>query len=140
MLRRAARRFSSSRFDAEDLLQDTLARCLRFRWTCTSENVGGWCYTVMRNEAYGRARQQRRGSFFELQDDRETPDTLADQVYIDQIIERIKLLPEDRRAMLQAAIDGASYEELGQRFGVKTNTVKTRLYRARMKLDATPFG
>ena len=64
----------------------------------------------------------------------------AEQTYIDayapqEIMEALnKLSPERRDVFIAAAIDGKSYQEVADEFGIKIGTVMSRLNRARTQL------
>jgi RNA polymerase sigma factor (sigma-70 family) len=51
------------------------------------------------------------------------------------VIRDLRQLPEmDRTALLLAAVQGFSYEQIAEALGLSLGAVKTKIYRARLKL------
>ncbi len=124
---------------AEDLVQETLMRA----WANLSSfqpgtNIGAWLYTILRNEFYTELRKRRH----------EVPDpdgalaaTLVSQPsqesrvdFQDLRLALAKLAPPQREAVLLVGASGLSYEEAAQMCNCAVGTMKSRVYRARMRL------
>jgi len=135
-LRHAARRLSGNRLDAEDLLQETLIRCLRFRHGVEDANPIGWCLVVMRNQHYSMTRRPKLVSYWGdgLDDMQSVPDRHEDQVYVNQILDRVLKLTPERQQMIEGWVNGLDYGQIGQLMNCPTNTVKSRLSRTRAAL------
>jgi RNA polymerase sigma-70 factor, ECF subfamily len=124
---------------AEDLVQETLVRA----WANLSSftpgtNMGAWLYTILRNEFYTDLRKRRH----------EQPDpdgtlaaTLVSQPsqesrvdFQDLRLALVKLAPPQREAILLVGASGLSYEEAAHLCNCAVGTMKSRVYRARMRL------
>ena len=143
-----------NRQEAEDVLQSCYAKALAAiggfegRSTLTT-----WLTRIAINEALGRRRvNQRRRKHLEaegvqvLETYREqltkgsqapSPEAEAAREQLRSILERaIADLPENfRTVFVLHEIEGASVEDAAQLLGIPTGTVKTRLMRARLKLQ-----
>jgi RNA polymerase sigma-70 factor (ECF subfamily) len=152
-LYRMARAILHNDSEAEDALQDAymhaFARLDCFRGECA---LATWLSRIVINEALGRLRKKRREAEKRFTTEQAVPDaqiirfpvaTSADdpernmaQRQILELIERtMDGLPEKFRVVLMArTIEGLNVEETAELLGIKPETVKTRLYRARRLL------
>jgi RNA polymerase sigma-70 factor (ECF subfamily) len=101
-----------------------------------------WLYIVARNEAIGALRQSRRRNCrpVEAFDDLAAAGESAEATLIRQEEERalaatLDDLPEPFRTPLLLSLQGASLDDIARRCGVPAATAKTRLFRARKKLE-----
>jgi RNA polymerase sigma-70 factor (ECF subfamily) len=138
-LYRAAWALCGSREDAEDLVQDTLARVLA-RPRVVRGDERGYLLQALRNTFYTRLRtQSRRPVTVAMPEDRQpadprapAPDRMAETA---EILEAIAELPEDfRLAIVAVDILGLSYGEAGRVLDAREATITTRLYRARRRI------
>ncbi len=139
-LYRAAWALCGSREDAEDLVQDTLARVLA-RPRVIRGDERAYLMTALRNTFYSRGRDaSRRPRTIAGLDDVEPvaphpglgPDRVAE---VNEILAAIAELPEDfRLALVAVDILGLSYAEAGRALGAREATITTRLYRARQRI------
>ena len=147
-LYRIARGIVRSDAEAEDVVQDTYVRALtgleRFRGDSA---LGTWLTRIAINEALGRVRRAR--PMTNILDDSpnapdnvatETPDpeklmaTLESRAMLEEAIDQ---LPDPFRSVFVARIvEGLSVEETAVLFGLRPETVKTRVHRARVRLRA----
>jgi RNA polymerase sigma-70 factor (ECF subfamily) len=144
-LRNAARRLCRNRLDAEDLLQDTLIRCLKFREACHTD-AKNWCYTIMRHVWFTQLRRNKhirsREADWAMRPVDHSP--VEEHIYALQMLDRIKLLSPKQRAMLNAWLEFDSsyrdgrYERIALLFGIKLGTVKSRMWRLRETLCEIP--
>jgi RNA polymerase sigma-70 factor (ECF subfamily) len=137
MLRRVARRLCSNRLDAEDLLQDTVMRCLKYREKCTSE-IGRWCKAVMRNIwRSGHTLRIRRIAREDVWATRYVePHDLDEWLYATQVLDRVSLLSPMQHRFMVAWLDVDEYAPLAVMFGIQLGTVKSRISRIRETLAA----
>lgn len=152
-LYRMARAILHNDSEAEDALQDAymhaFARLESFRGDSA---LATWLSRIVINEALGRLRKKRREAEekfptekavvdariirFPVATSTDDPERNMAQRQILALIERtMDGLPEKFRVVLMArTIEGLSVEETAQLLGIKPETVKTRLYRARKLL------
>lgn len=168
---RIARSILGNDPEAEDALQSAYLRAFRSLDTFRGESaLGTWLSRIVINEALGLARTRRPK--LETSGDDQTmlagqvvpfplaaaspdPERSMAQRQMQAAIERaIDELPEAFRTVLVARVlEEMSVEETAELLGIRPETVKTRLYRARhllrraiekqigpVLLDAFPFG
>jgi RNA polymerase sigma-70 factor (ECF subfamily) len=142
-----AYRLTGSVHDAEDLLQETFIRAFRNMEKLESvENKGGWLYTILKNLFLNSLDKQKR-----------TPSSSADPSLvenlkavepvdgsIDDMDEKLQSalmeLSESERVMLIAReVEGLSYQEIADMYGITLGTVKSRISRSRESLRAAYF-
>ncbi|HXT70544.1 MAG TPA: RNA polymerase sigma factor [Vicinamibacterales bacterium] len=148
-LYRVARGIVRDDAEAEGVVQDTYVRALtgleRFRGDSA---LGTWLTRIAMNEALGRVRRRRPVQM----EAGSAPAILAEPVSTTPDPE-IQMATTESRAMLEEAIDqlpddfrtifiariveGLSTEETAELFGLRPETVKTRVHRARAKLRAS---
>jgi RNA polymerase sigma-70 factor, ECF subfamily len=124
---------------AEDLVQEALMRA----WANLSSfqpgtNMGAWLYTILRNEFYTDLRKRRH----EVPD----PDGMLAATLVTQPSQESRvdlkdlrlalssLAPPQREAILLVGASGLSYEEAAQMCSCAVGTMKSRVYRARVRL------
>lgn len=145
MLFGLARRITGSPDDALDALQDSCVKA----WTSIQALQGGsfrgWMSTIVARTCLDRVRSRRQTSPLEdddrvipLPDPRPGPETQAlatDRVRL--IEDALATLSEDHRAIvLMRDLSGLSYEEIATSLDVPIGTVRSRIARARVLLQA----
>ena len=135
-LYRAARAWTRSREEAEDLVQETYARVLARPRFLRGEDELGYLLRAVRNTLISQRRTERRRPVTtELVDDVAAgarADDPAEATETRQVYAAIADLPEDfRDALVAIDIVGLSYEEAARVLGVREGTVTSRLFRAR---------
>src|SRR5947209_4202809 len=150
-LYRLARGILRNDAEAEDVVQDTYVRAFthleQFRG---DSSLSTWLSRIAMNEALGRLRRQRPGvEWSELEksapqaqiipfplaatDDPEK--SMAQREIRDVVEHAIDELPEPfRLVFITRVIEGMNVEETAEILGLKAETVKTRLHRARTML------
>jgi RNA polymerase sigma-70 factor (ECF subfamily) len=136
-LYRAARAWTRSREEAEDLVQETYARVLARPRLLRGEDEVGYLLRALRNTLISQRRtEQRRPVTAELLD--ESPlgtrasDDPAEAAETRQVFAAIHELPEEfRDALVAVDVAGLSYPEAARALGVPEGTVTSRLFRAR---------
>ena len=150
-----ALRLTGNRADAEDLAQDALLKAIRalsgFRG---DSQASTWAYRITVNAWKNRVRSEKRRLFWRTvslgliggDDGEETVrDIPADDAPPDAHLESreksagvqaalLQLEPDDRAIVVLREIEDRSYAEIGEMLGLTQGTVKSRLFRARMKL------
>jgi RNA polymerase sigma-70 factor (ECF subfamily) len=139
-LYRAAWALCGSREDAEDLVQETLARVLA-RPRVIRGDERGYLMRALRNTFYSRLRtSSRRPQTGPQLEDVQPPDPRSTHqperaLEVGEILDAVAALPEDFRMTL-VAIDilGLSYAEAAKALDTPEATITTRLYRARQRI------
>jgi RNA polymerase sigma-70 factor (ECF subfamily) len=146
---RALRLTGGDEMRAADLVQETMLRAFR-SWDGfeTGTNVGAWLMTILRNAFISDYRRRRRAPRPVELDDARGPSVFAlvgeddpEGEFFHRIIDReviraIQGLPDDfRLPLVLSDLDGLSYGEIGERLDLPVGTVKSRLHRARRRLQ-----
>ncbi len=143
-------RFVNDKTDAEDILQETFLRLYKNKhYYKEIAKFSTWIYTIAGNLAKTELRKKKRRSFFsihnfmdtekdyELPDKGITPDRQANSVITNSEIQKAidKLSAKFKQVILLRDVQGFSYEEIAQIVNVPLGTVKSRVNRARLKLQ-----
>jgi RNA polymerase sigma-70 factor, ECF subfamily len=136
-----ARYLGGSAADAEDLVQETIARALAAERGFDGANLKAWLFRILRNLHIDGHR--RRAPQLDL-DGPVDADLLRDDVEIDQLrhlvaadIEAALLaLSDEARTVILLDLEGLTEVEAAAVMGCAVGTVKSRLSRARQLLRA----
>ncbi|MDP6042252.1 MAG: sigma-70 family RNA polymerase sigma factor, partial [Candidatus Latescibacteria bacterium] len=143
-------RFVGDRETAEDIVQETFLRAFRKREEYRAiANFSTWLFTIAGNLAKSELRRRKRWRLFSLHRDDESdtgmelpdksmrPDAVAESSLADvQIQEAIASLPDNyRQVILLRDVEGMSYQEIAEIVKCPVGTVKSRVNRARLKLQ-----
>ena len=125
-----------NRHTAEDLVQETFLRGWRSRDKLRDTKAArAWLYTILRNE-HARLYERQRPDARDPSDLPEVPvrgyDTSAEAFVMRRALARLE--SDYRDPLLLQVIGGFSCSEIGQMLDLNTNTVLTRLFRARRAL------
>src|SRR5919197_1666297 len=154
-LYRTALRMTRSEADAEDLVQETYIRALRFREQFTpGTNLKAWLFRILTNTFINTYRKRARApETTELDDVDEfslyrrmseeraassSPDPereFLDGIVSSEVKEALADLPEKFRATVLLDVEGFSYKEIAEMLGVPIGTVMSRLHRGRKFLQ-----
>jgi RNA polymerase sigma-70 factor, ECF subfamily len=148
----AALRMTKNPSDAEDLVQETIAKAyVAFHQFRPGTNLRAWLYRILSNTFINGYRKRRRepvqapGTEFH-EDWQASADRLAgpvrsaeaealDRLGDSDILAALRDLPEDFRvAIYLADIEGYPYREIAEMMGTPIGTVMSRLHRGRSKL------
>ncbi|MDA0712323.1 MAG: sigma-70 family RNA polymerase sigma factor [bacterium] len=143
-------RFVSDRETAEDIVQETFLRAFRKRKEYRAiANFSTWLFTIAGNLAKSELRRRKRWRLFSIHrdDDSETGIELPDETYRpdkvaessladDHIHDAIAALPDNyRQVILLRDVEGMAYQEIAEIVDCPVGTVKSRVNRARLKLQ-----
>jgi len=143
-------RFLGDRTDAEDILQETFLRLYKNKhYYKEIAKFSTWIYTIAGNLAKTELRKRKRRNIFsihnfmstekdyELPDKGITPEKFANAAITDKEIQKAigKLSPKFKQVILLRDVQGFSYEEISQIVNIPLGTVKSRVNRARLKLQ-----
>ena len=149
-LYRGALRLTRDPEAAQDLVQDTYLRALRYRHSFQAgTNIKAWMFAIMRNLFWDRFKTSHPGDVslddvgeFPLYDRlrEETgslPETeVLDRLAAQEVVKAIeKLPPLYREVVLLVDVEGFSYKDAAQVIGVPIGTIMSRLHRARQQLQ-----
>lgn len=114
----------------------------------TGTNCRAWLMTILRNTFVNEFRQQQRRPDpvdYDAVDERPVWSQLKeedpsgdffDRIIDDEVVRAIENLDEEFRVTLVLSdVDGLSYAEIAEQLGIPEGTVKSRLYRARRRLQ-----
>jgi RNA polymerase sigma-70 factor (ECF subfamily) len=143
---RVARRFVSSREEAEDLVQETYARAFR-SWQSfqPGTNLRAWLFRILTNLNIDRGRRLQRapdtqpleeGDYFlynKLEEAGDTPEERVDQrLSQDDAVAALSAVPHDfRDVIVLVDIGDFSYADAAQILDIPIGTVMSRLHRGR---------
>jgi RNA polymerase sigma-70 factor (ECF subfamily) len=125
---------------ADDLVQETLVKAWdKHHSFQMGTNLKAWLFTILRNEFYSQMRKRGR----EIQDsDGIMTERLAvhpgqhGKLDLDDFRKALEQLPEDQReAIILIGASGFSYEEAAEICNCAVGTIKSRVSRARSRLQ-----
>ena len=152
-LYRAALRLTRDPARAEDLVQDTYVRALRYQHSYqTGTNMKAWLFAIMRNLFWDRFKGGRPEDisldgdgelslYDTLKDPTAVPEAdVLDRVAAAEVVEAVETLPElHREGVLLVDVEGFSYKDAAEVLGVPIGTVMSRLHRARRQLQKSLY-
>jgi len=136
-------KFFKSIDDAEDLIQETFLKALKYRDKYRSEtNFAGWVYTIMRNTYFNISKRKK---LFVSGDDENNEfrylsyspsngmlqDNMVNEKYI---LKQINSLSDNIKIPFLKYIDGFKYEEIADEMNLPLGTIKSRIFYARKEL------
>ncbi len=148
-LYRAARRYTRSAADAEDLVQETMVKAYAgFHNFTAGTNVRAWLFRIMTNTWITSYRTSQRRPDEVLAAD--VPDgwpnapgqpsaelAALEAMGDDEVRDALQALPEGRRLVVYYAdVEGFRYKEIAEILDIPLGTVMSRLHRGRANLRA----
>ena len=143
-------RFVGDHIEAEDIVQETFLRLFKNKhYYKEIAKFSTWIYTIAGNLAKTELRRRRRRQFFsishfmtqdkdyDIPDDTKSPEQAANSLITDSIIQKAiqKLSPKFKEVIVLRDIQELSYEEIAEIVSIPLGTVKSRVNRARLKLQ-----
>jgi len=153
-LYRGALRLTRDPDKAQDLVQDTYARALRYQHSYQpGTNMKAWLFAIMRNLYWDRFQKANReavsiddiGEFAlydQMRDDLgEGPEAeVLDRIARSEVVDAVeKLNPLHREVVLLVDVEGFAYKDAAKILEVPIGTVMSRLHRARQQLQKDLF-
>jgi RNA polymerase sigma-70 factor, ECF subfamily len=153
-LLQSASRLTRNPQDAEDLVQETMARaCAGFPAFKQGTNIRAWLFRIMMNIFINGYRKRQREPLMVFESDGEALAALTgahlslrtesaeeqalSRLPTDEIVRAIRALPADfRQAVYLIDVAGYSYRDAATMMGTPIGTVMSRLHRARASLRA----
>ena len=143
-------RFIGEISEAEDIVQETFYRVYKNKhYYKEVAKFSTWIYTIAGNLAKTELRRRRRRKLFsihketsaekeiELPDKRSDPEKEVNTVLTEKVIQKAinNLPPKFRQVIILRDVQGFSYEEISSIIKVPLGTVKSRVNRARLRLQ-----
>jgi RNA polymerase sigma factor (sigma-70 family) len=138
-------RLVGNRQAAEDLVQETFSRLLRYRHTFRGDApFGAWLFLLARNVARDHWRANDRRARHELAVEVDAPTdepgplaALAQDEELRQLRRALQALPDEtRELLLLARFQALPYEQIARQLGCTVGAVKVRVHRALRSLRA----
>jgi RNA polymerase sigma-70 factor (ECF subfamily) len=149
-LYRGALRLTRDPDQAQDLVQDTYARALRYQASFKpGTNLKAWLFAIMRNLFWDRVKAGRPevsldqdsdddfALYERLQDQTAHPEgDVLDRIAAGEVVKAVdELPPAYREVVMLVDVEGFAYKEAADILGVPIGTVMSRLHRARRQLQ-----
>jgi RNA polymerase sigma-70 factor (ECF subfamily) len=134
-----------NRTEADDLVQETLIRA----WNNLTNfqegtNLKAWLFTILRNNFYNGLRRQKHQTEYARTMDASQFIVQASQEktmeFGDVMRNLAELPPDQREALILVTVENMSYEEVAHICDCPIGTVKSRVNRARARLEALMQG
>ena len=144
-VRAFGRTLSGDRDLADDLVQETLLKAwaARDRFEAGT-NMRAWTFIILRNLFLSQMRRNRfRGEWDDVVAERvlSAPATQDAHVALGDLQRALQYLPEPQReALILIGAGGFGYEEAAEICGVAVGTIKSRVARGRVALEAVMTG
>jgi RNA polymerase sigma factor (sigma-70 family) len=144
-LRAFGRSLSGNRDFGDDLVQETLLKAwaARDRYEAGT-NMRAWTFIILRNLFLSQMRRNRfRGEWDDLVADKilSAPASQDKHVELGDLQRALQYLPESQReALILVGAGGFAYEEAAEICGVAVGTIKSRVARGRVALEAVMMG
>lgn len=135
-LLRAAFAMTGDRQEAEDLVQDVLAR-VYLRWATIRTSPDAYARKVLVHAVTDRWRIRRRRSETPLRPvhDRPTPDSSESQALRDELVTALRALPPRQRAVVALRyLEDLGEADIAAAVGCSVGTVKSQLSRGLVRL------
>jgi RNA polymerase sigma-70 factor (ECF subfamily) len=133
-------RYSNSRADAQDLLQDGFIKVFDSIATLKeATQLEGWMSRIFINLAMSKFRKSSRGpvmvEVMDVLDDSEEVSIDDEPMEVNEVLNCLMALPEKYRVVLNLyAIDKLSHKEISETIGISIANSKSLLFRARVML------
>jgi len=133
--------------EVEDAMQEAWVHALtHLEQLEDGSSFAPWVRKIASHEALGRVRRRQHSPFMEVELDTPEPTSLmaspehesARAQFKDALEQAVDELPDSfRQVFMLRSVEGCSVAETAQLLGVHEETVKTRLFRARARLQST---
>ncbi|MFW6309457.1 MAG: RNA polymerase sigma factor [Prolixibacteraceae bacterium] len=136
---------TSDKQNAEDLLQETMLKALKYRHKYRKDtNFKAWMFTIMRNTFINSYRKKTRtrevfdntDNDFHLLFLKDHKNPGPDSSYrVKQIRAKIDELEPDYKTPFKMFLNGYKYKEIAEELDLPLGTVKSRIFFSRKKLE-----
>ncbi len=139
-----AMKFTRDTEDANDLVQDTLIKALRFKEGFEKgSNFKGWLFVIMRNTFINDYRKKaKKNSIITIEEELSSAQLAGNASHngaehkfaMQDINNALHRLPEAHRLPFVRYVEGYKYHEIADELGIPLGTVKTHIHQARLEL------
>jgi RNA polymerase sigma factor (sigma-70 family) len=145
-LRFFAMSFTKNREDADDLVQDTFLKAIRYSDKFEKgTNLKGWLYMILKNTFINDYRRKSRHQNFVDESTALSGDYMLNsyknlginKCLNDDIHKALKMLPKEYSYPFIRYFEGYKYHEIAKELNIPIGTVKTRIHGARIVLKKT---
>ena len=142
-LARRARTLAGNKEEAQDLLQETFYKALKYRERYTNEvNFGGWVYTIMRNTFLNQKKREQLVRFRSIDETPSLANSMSHSlndvsvtINNKELELAIAALDPSIRKPFMMTLEGFQYDEIALDMEIPIGTVKSRIFRARSVLS-----
>jgi len=147
--RPALERFAWRRARRADLVDDLVQETMLRAWAHRDKfqegtNLSAWLYTILRNTHISFLRKSQReqvGLEEGWEQSMATPASQQDHLDLMEVAKAIGAMPADQRdVLISAGVEGRPHSEIAAQTGCALGTVRSRLSRARVRLNAMLDG
>jgi RNA polymerase sigma-70 factor (ECF subfamily) len=144
-MRAFARTLCGSAAEADDLVQEALAKAWKARASYQPDtSLKSWVFTIIRNQFYSDKRRSWRSTPLDPETAERTLVAVTNPtgaLELDEARRALAMLPADQReALILVGVAGLPYEEVSAICGCAEGTIKSRVSRARTRLAAILAG
>lgn len=143
-LRRFAISFTHDDDDADDLVQDTMLKAIRYSARFeTGTNLKSWLFMILKNTFINNYRRKYKLNAFMAERSIDVSDNIPDhstynqgesKCIVDDIHKVLARLPHDYHYPFMKYFEGYKYHEIADELMIPIGTVKTRIHLARLIL------
>lgn len=144
-LRQMGFHFTHNRDDLQDLIQDTLARALRYKDRFVDgTNLKSWLFVMMKNIYINQYNQNvgrktfadgTPGEYYLNAHGANTESLTERQLIAADLQDSISKLSEKFRTPFELHVEGYQYDEIADELDIPIGTVKSRIFKARERLQ-----
>lgn len=139
VLYRVAKRLTRSAEEAEDIVGQTMYAAIKSKHTFDGMHLRSWLIRILRNE-FNSTRRKASTRLEVVSEDVEAVsepiwDQVAWKVDAETLLKELDQLSDEHRLIIQLCdVEEISYDEAADALDIPIGTVRSRLFRARMKL------
>lgn len=141
-----ALKLTSDNEDAEDLLQETFLKALKYKDKFKEKtNLKAWLYTIMKNTFINNYRRKSKrktimdnteDDFFLNSSKHRSPVSPDSEYNYKEITKTVEALNDECRIPFKMHNEGYKYKEIADELSMPIGTVKSRIFLARKKLSS----
>lgn len=145
LLKNYAMKLTADQDDAQDLIQDTLIKAIRYKDKFVdATNLKGWLCVIMRNTFINNYRRNQRKMEMmnhsttvlkdQMRSNVQNANAIEEGINTKEIWKVIQTLKEDFKIPFIRFVEGFKYKEISDEMGIPIGTVKSRIFIARKEI------